>query len=141
MRRTTRILWGLPIVVIAASVAGFGLVAARESPNPPPPGGMFGCVHRWDSTWDCPDFNPQEGVNWVPTEDVEAIEIILQMRDGETRRWTHRMYTGVEDTLNVDAVFFTDAAVWDIWFSYLRARAIPEDSIRKVFGSLPRRNP
>ncbi|MGD2215922.1 MAG: hypothetical protein PVJ64_04175 [Gemmatimonadales bacterium] len=37
----------------------------------------------------------------------------------------------------MNAVFFTDAAVWDIWFSYLRARAIPEDSIREVYRTLP----
>lgn len=139
MTRTTRILWGLPIVAIAASLAGIGLIAARESPNPPPPGGMFGCVHRWDSTWDCPDFNPQEGVKWVPTDSVERIEIIFHLTDGETRRWTHPMYTGERDALNVDAVFFTDAAVWNIWNSYLRARGIDEDSILQVFRTLPGR--
>lgn len=137
MRRTTRILWLLPTVVIAGSVAGIGMMAARESPVPPPRGEMFGCVHRWNSTWECPDFNPQEGVNWVPTEAVDSIEIVFHLAERQTRRWVHRMYAGDRNGENVNAVFFTDAAVWDIWFSYLRARAIPEDSIREVYRTLP----
>ncbi|NIO31918.1 MAG: hypothetical protein GTN75_09050 [Gemmatimonadetes bacterium] len=140
MKLTTRILWLLPAVLIAGSVAGIGLMAARESPVRTPPEGMFGCIHRWDSTWHCPEFNPQEGVNWVPTEAVDTIQIVFKLTNGESLRWSHPMYRGEADSLNVDAVFFTDAAVWNIWFSYLRGRGIDEDSIIQVFRTLPRRD-
>lgn len=139
MRRVARILLLLPVVALAAYVVGFRATTG-EAPLSPSPNDnddeIIICPHRWTSDFDCVRFGPR-GEDWVHREAVDSIRITFFHAEFGPLQWTHPMYTGEDESQNINAVFFNEAAVWDIWFTYLRYRGIPEDSIRKVFWSLP----
>ncbi len=140
MKRATRILLVLPLLIMAAYVVGFrGTTGEALLGTPQNDEIIFGCVHHWDSDFDCPELNPQQGVKWVPTAEVDTIKIILRMKDGTTRTWTHRVHhEAPADTANVDAVFFTEFAVFKIYNAYMREAGYTPDSIVGLWRTLPR---
>lgn len=139
MRRVPRILLVLPLIVMAAYAVGFRVIGEGGVPSAQPPA-TFGCVHRWDSSFECPQFNPQ-AQQAVRTELVQSIEITLHMRDGQQLKWTHPMSMAAgESGRNVDAVFFREPSVENFYISYLEKIEAPEARearIREVRELLP----
>lgn len=139
MKRVPRILLVLPLIVMAAYVVGFrGITGEALLSTPENDELIFGCVHRWDSSFDCPEFNPQPR-RAVRTELVQSIEITLHMKDGQQLRWTHPMSMAQgERGRNVDAVFLRPSAVSRFFVPYMEVRGISPDSIHRLIYRLPR---
>lgn len=140
MRRATRILLVLPLVIMAAYVVGLRGTTGEALPGMPQNNDIIiGCVHYWDSSFDCPQGNPQPRY-WVPADSVQSIQITLNMKDDTEHTWTHPMSMAEgQSGRNVDAVFLRKLAVENFHFAYLREKGVSADSIQRVRVRLPHR--
>ncbi|UCC71372.1 MAG: hypothetical protein JSV86_13370 [Gemmatimonadota bacterium] len=105
MRRASRVLLVLPLVVAAGYLVGFP--ATTDEPlTSAQGGGVLGCVHYWDSTVECVGFESPK-VDWLPWGQVSSLAVVLITAPGDTHRMQLYPADSVRAGIPVDAVFLT----------------------------------